>query len=127
MILIFVIVCLIFFFYNLTKLRNYIDFQQRFIQIEQIKVLDKEKAYLISDEKNIFDNLYILNAIYRRISKKKEVILIKVVFENDDEIKVEHLMKLNQLQIEEIPVLLYMGEKHYWEDIMKFSSYGKSL
>lgn len=116
------VVCLIFFFYNLTKLRNYIDFQQKFVQIEQIEVLDKEKAYLISYEKNIFDNLYDLNAIYRRISKKKEVILIKVVFENDDEIKVEHLMKLNQLQIEEIPVLLYMGKKHYWEDIMNFSS-----
>jgi len=103
-------------------LKNYIDFQRRFIEIEQIEVLDEEKIYFISYEKNVFDNLYDLNAIYRRISKKKEVILLKVIFENDDEIKVEHLMKLNQLQIEEIPVLLYMGEKHYWEDIMHFSS-----
>lgn len=122
MTLIFGNVFLIFFFYNLTKLRNCIDFQRRFIQIEQIDFLEKGRTYLISDENNIFDNLYVLNAFYRRISKKREVILIKVLFENDNEIKVEHLMKLNQLQIEEIPVLLYMGEKYYWEDIMNFSS-----
>ncbi|MEK5230281.1 hypothetical protein MHB42_00585 [Lysinibacillus sp. FSL K6-0232] len=89
--------------------------------------MDIEKLYLILDEKNIFDNLYVLNAIYRRISKKKEVNLIKVVYKNDDEIKVEHLMKLNQLQIGEIPVLLYMGEKYYWEDIMNCSSEDKFL
>ncbi len=47
MILIFVIICLIFFFYNLTKLKNYIDFQRRFIEIEQIEVLDEEKIYFI--------------------------------------------------------------------------------
>lgn len=61
-------------FYNLTRLRNYINFQRRFIQIEQIEVLDIEKLYLILDEKNIFDNLYVLNAIYRRISKRKKLI-----------------------------------------------------